>query len=139
MSEPTPEVRPLTKSDYEALAAFRRRLRRFLHVSEEGARLAGVTPQQHQLLLAIKGQPGREWMTVADAADWLQITHHAAVGLADRCERLGLIERCRDSEDRRQVRLVLTAKGNESLSFVSERNRNEYPALLSALKLPFLD
>src|SRR5919201_6359039 len=88
------------KSDYEALAAFRYALRRFLRFSEQGARAAGLTPQQHQILLAIKGQPGREWASISDLAEGLQVRHHAAVGLVDRCERAGLARRPPDPDDR---------------------------------------
>ncbi len=88
MGEPPTEI---SKADYEALHAFRYALRRFLHFSEEGARAAGLTAQQQQLLLAVKGQPGRDWATITDLAESLQILHHAAVGLVDRCERAGLV------------------------------------------------
>src|SRR2546428_13331136 len=86
MGEPPNEI---SKADYEALHAFRHALRRFLHFSEEGARAAGLTPQQHQLLLAVKGQPGRDWATIQALAEALQIRDHAAVGMVDRCERDG--------------------------------------------------
>src|SRR5436305_6662661 len=88
----------ISKSEYEALAAFRAALRRFLHFSEQGAREAGLTPQQHQLLLAVKGQPGRDWATVSDLAEALQISHHAAVGLVDRCARAELAQRVPDPD-----------------------------------------
>src|SRR4051812_30465908 len=86
----------ISKSEYEALHAFRYSLRRFLRFSEEGARAAGLTAQQHQLLLAVKGQPGRDWASVTDLAESLQIRHHAAVGLVDRCVRADLVERSPD-------------------------------------------
>src|SRR5437879_10429198 len=107
MGEPPNEI---SKADYEALHAFRHALRRFLRFSEQGAREAGLTPQQHQLLLAVKGQPGRDWATVSDLAEALQISHHAAVGLVDRCARAELAQRLPDPDDRRQVRVTLTAR-----------------------------
>ena len=128
----------LQKSDYEALAAFRAALRRFLRFSEEGARAAGLTPQQHQLLLAVKGQPGRDWASVSELAAALQIRHHATVGLVDRCARAGLVQREPDSEDRRQVRVSLTAQGEQILARLSALNRRELQALQQALRLPFL-
>jgi DNA-binding MarR family transcriptional regulator len=130
---------PITKAEYEALAGFRYALRRFLRFSEEGARAAGLTAQQHQLLLAIKGQPGREWASVSDLAESLQIRHHAAVGLVDRCARLGLVARGPHPQDRRQVRVTLTPKGEAVLDGLSQRNRSELQALQQALRLPFLD
>lgn len=127
----------LRKADYVALARFRATLRRFLHHSDEGARQAGVTPQQHQLVLAIKGSE-REWATVAEVAEALQIRHHAAVGLANRCEEAGLIARTPDPNDRRQVRLTVTERGEEILSRLAEHNRGELEALRLALALEFL-
>ncbi|MEO6753630.1 MAG: helix-turn-helix domain-containing protein, partial [Chthoniobacteraceae bacterium] len=74
----------LSKSQYEVLAAFRFALRRFLRFSEDAATAAGITPQQHQALLAIKGFPARDRVTVGELAERLQIRHHSAVGLIDR-------------------------------------------------------
>ena len=124
------------KVDYEALAAFRYALRRFLRFSEEGARAAGLTPQQHQLLLAVKGQPGRDWMSITELAEALQIRHHTAVGLVDRCEGARLIQRAPDPDDRRQVRIFVTAKGERILGRLSARNRRELETLRQALRLP---
>jgi DNA-binding MarR family transcriptional regulator len=131
--------REFAKTDYEALAAFRFTLRRFLRFSEEGARAAGITPQQHQLLLAIKGRPGREWASLSDIAEALQVRHHAAVGLVDRSARAGLVRRTPDPDDRRQVRVRLTAKGEAILARLSRRNRSELRALRRALRIPFLE
>ncbi|HWA83544.1 MAG TPA: helix-turn-helix domain-containing protein, partial [Fimbriimonadaceae bacterium] len=96
----------LTKQDYESLAAFRAAIRLFTRFSEEGARAAGVTPQQHQAMLAIMGQPGRQWASIAEIAEFLQLKHHTAVGLIDRCAAAGLVERNSDPDDRRQVRVT---------------------------------
>jgi DNA-binding MarR family transcriptional regulator len=131
MREPPTEI---SKADYEALHAFRHALRRFLHFSEEGARAAGLTAQQHQLLLAVKGQPGRDWATITELAESLQIRHHAAVGLVDRCERAGLVVRAQDPIDRRQVRVSLTDKGEGILAGLSTRNRRELLTLRQALR-----
>jgi DNA-binding MarR family transcriptional regulator len=119
----------LDKSVFEALAAFRYVLRRFLRFSEENARAAGLTPQQYQVLLAIKGQPGREWATVGELAKALQVTHHAAVGLVDRCASAGLARRAPDPDDRRHVRVSLTARGDAVLSALVDRNRRELATL----------
>ena len=78
-------VLELSKEDYESLASFRGALRRFLRFSEEGARAAGITPQQHQALLAVMGQNGRDWASISEIAEFLQLKHHTAVGLIDRC------------------------------------------------------
>lgn len=129
----------VTKADYEALATFRASMRRFLRFSETAARSEGLTPQQHQLLLAVKGQAGRDWASVSDLAEFLQIRHNAAVGLVNRCVVAGLALRAPDSEDRRQVRVLLTPKGEEILARLSYRHKQELRALREALRLPFLE
>ncbi len=106
----------LTKRHFEMLAEVRYALRRFLRFGEDAARKAGLTPQQHQLLLAVKGFPGRDWATVGEVAERLQLRHHSAVGLVDRAEQLGLIHRKTDPDDRRVVRISLTAAGDRALS-----------------------
>ena len=131
MSEPPAEI---SKADYEALHTFRRTLRHFFHFTTAGDRAAGLTAQQHQLLLAVKGQPNREWATISDLAESLYIRHHAAVGLVDRCERAGLVVRSQDPNDRRQVRVSLTEKGEEILAGLSARNLRELRTLRQALR-----
>jgi DNA-binding MarR family transcriptional regulator len=130
---------PISKAEYEALHGFRHALRRFLRFSEDGARAAGLTAQQHQLMLAVKGQPGRDWASVGDLAESLQIRHHAAVGLVDRCVRADLVERRPDPDDRRQVRVSLTAKGEMLLAGLSTRNQRELRALRRALSAASLE
>src|SRR5215831_2967133 len=104
--------RPLNDGDYTGLLAFRDRLRRFLHWSEQQAVDAGVTPAQYQLLLAVRGHRGGA-PTVGEVADHLLLRHHSVVGLIDRAERAGLVRRYVDSEDLRLVRLRLTPTGAE--------------------------
>src|SRR5512138_2279205 len=101
-------TKPISKQEYEALAAFRYAIRQFLRAREEAARKVGVTPQQQQALLAIKGFPGRDYASIGELAERLQIRHHSAVGLVDRLEAQGLIERRPPENDRRQVFVVLT-------------------------------
>jgi DNA-binding MarR family transcriptional regulator len=97
--------------DYELLLQFRTGLRRFLHWSEEQAAAAGLTPAQHQLLLAIRGHEGEAGPTIGEVAGYLLLRHHSAVGLVDRAEKAGLVERLEDGGDRRVVRLRLTPLG----------------------------
>lgn len=129
----------LTKQDYESLAAFRAAIRRFARFSEEGARSVGITPQQHQAMLAILGQPGRSWASIAEIAEFLQLKHHTAVGLVDRCMAAGLVERNADPDDRRQVRVTLTNKGEDLLRHLSTRNLRELKNLRKAMKLAVID
>src|SRR6202140_3222465 len=79
--------------DYKALAQFRFQLRKFLSFSEAAAHQAGLTPQQHQALLAIKGFSGAEPVSVGDLAEFLLVRHHTAVELVDRIARVGLLKR----------------------------------------------
>jgi DNA-binding MarR family transcriptional regulator len=115
----------VSKADYETLAAFRYALRQFLHFSEEAAGEVGLTPQQHQALLAIKGYPGRDYVTISELAERLQIRHHSAVGLVDRLEAQNLVAR-RDAEaDRRQVYVTVTSRGLNLLEQLAAAHRTE--------------
>lgn len=116
----TPKI---TKAEYEALAALRYRLRQFLRFSEEAARAVDLTPQQHQALLAIKGFPQPNGVTVGALAERLQIRHQSAVGLADRLAANNLVRRKINSTDRRRVNLTLTARGERVLENLSAAHR----------------
>ncbi len=126
----------ICKADYEALASFRFLLRRFLRVTEETARAAGLTPQQHQLLLAIKGQPNRDSSSITELARSMQLRHHAVGGLVDRSEAAGLVCRTTDPADRRVVRVALTENGEKMMSALSQRNLAELDILRHALRVP---
>lgn len=126
----------LTKKDYESLSAFRYALRRFLRFSEEAAESVGLTPQQHQALLAIKGFPGREHATNGELAERLQIKHHSVVGLVNRLEAQGLIVREQGDNDRREVYVGLTKQGAELLERLTAIHQEELrhiAPLLSAI------
>ncbi len=133
-------MKRLTKRHFEMLAEVRYALRRFLRFSEDGARRAGLTPQQHQLLLALKGYPGREWATVGELAERLQLRHHSAVGLVDRVEQLGFVVRRSDPTDHRVVRIGLTAAGGRALGRLSPLHLVELkllgPKLALVARLP---
>jgi len=115
----------LRKAEYESLAAFRYALRRFIHFSEASAENAGITPQQHQALLAIKGFPGRDCVTVGELAERLQLRHHSAVGLIDRLVLEKLVVREPSKEDRRQVLIRLTRRGKDKLEKLSALHREQ--------------
>jgi DNA-binding MarR family transcriptional regulator len=124
--------------NYTALADFRYEIRRFLGFSEIVARAAGIEPQQHQALLAMKGQPLGSETTVGLLAERLQIRHHSAVELSRRLEAKGWIRRSRHGSDRRQVQLVVTPLGEKLLAKLSLSHRNELrtagPRLIRALQ-----
>jgi DNA-binding MarR family transcriptional regulator len=119
----------LGDQQYQELLAFRTALRRFLHWSDEQARAAGLTGQQHQLLLAIRGHAGPQPPTIGDVAEHLLLRHHSAVELSDRAEQAGLVQRVVDGEDRRVVRLRLTAKGRRVLDRLTEAHLEELARL----------
>jgi DNA-binding MarR family transcriptional regulator len=115
----------VNNSDYQALAEFRYHIRRFLRFSERAAREAGVEPQQHQLMLAVKGMPEGVQASISELAERLQIQHHSTVELVDRLTTRGFVSRKRGSEDRRQVIVQLTAKGEKLLRDLSMHHRDE--------------
>ncbi|MCC6823891.1 MAG: MarR family transcriptional regulator [Verrucomicrobia subdivision 3 bacterium] len=115
----------ISKTEYETLAALRYTLRQFLRFSEEAAHAAGLTPQQHQALLAIKGFPGRDHITVGELAERLQLRHHSAVGLADRLVAARWVTRKQDTVDRRQVYLSLSARGEAVLERLSAAHKEQ--------------
>ena len=115
----------LDKAQYEALAAFRYALRKFLRFSESAAQAAGITPQQHQALLAIKGFPGRDQVTVGELAERLQLRHHSVVGLIDRLVLEKLVARAPSPKDRRRVLIELTRGGEDTLEKLSALHREQ--------------
>ncbi|HEY8947974.1 MAG TPA: MarR family transcriptional regulator [Rhizomicrobium sp.] len=125
----------LAAADYRILAEFRFLLRRFLVFSEDAARAAGLAPQQHQALLAIKGFGGAP--TIGDLAEQLVIKHHSAVGLVDRLVKAGYLKRSQDRNDRRRVTLALTSSGEKLLADLSSTHRDELRMLTPSLKALF--
>jgi DNA-binding MarR family transcriptional regulator len=123
-------VRPkVTDQDYARLLTVRTGLRRFESWSAERAAAHGLTPSQHQLMLAIRGHDDPHGPTVRQAAEYLLIRHHSAVELIDRSERAGLVRRTRDPDDHRVVRLQLSADGARILTDLSEAHLEELARL----------
>lgn len=116
---------PLSQNEYRALATFRRALRVFLRFSEDAARAAGLTPAQHQLLLAVRGHPSGQAPSVGEVADALQLRHHSTVELVDRAESAGLVRRRADESDGRRQLLELTSGGARLLASLSVQHRQE--------------
>jgi DNA-binding MarR family transcriptional regulator len=126
--------RELTEEEYQRLLRFRDGLRRFLDWSSREAMTAGLTPAQHQLLLAIRGhEPGAPSMS--DVAEHLLTRHHSTVQLVDRAERAGLVERHADEEDHRVVRLNLTTLGARRLESLAASHLEELERLGENLDL----
>jgi len=118
------------------LARFRSGIRRYLRFSEETVRAHGVTPQQYQLLLALKGFPDREWATVRELADRLQLRHHSVVELVNRAQARGLVDRGPHPDDARMVRIQLTEDGEQTLAHLSALHRDELRRLDASLAPP---
>jgi DNA-binding MarR family transcriptional regulator len=129
----------LAVSDYQALAELRYQVRLFLRFSEEAARKMGLEPQQHQSMLALKGLPAETRPTIGTLAERMQLQHHSTVELVNRLSSEGLVRRSRAGEDRRQVLLALTPKGEKLLRELSMGHKAELrtkgPALVAALEL----
>lgn len=127
----------LADRDYRALASFRHELRGFLSFSEAMAREAGLEPQQHQLLLALRGLPEGATASVQTLAERLVLRHHTVVELLDRCEAGGLVRRTRDAKDRRRSALAITPRGARVLAKLASSHldelRSRAPALVASL------
>lgn len=127
----------LPSSEYQALGNFRFQIRRFLHFSEAAARAEELEPQQHQMMLAIRSREEPDSPTVGELAESMLLKHHSAVGLIDRLEERGLVQRMRGEGDRRQVRVHLTVEGRDKLARLSAIHREELrsmaPVLVEAL------
>jgi DNA-binding MarR family transcriptional regulator len=133
-------MKSLTALDrtFIAQAEFRYQIRRFLRFSEEEARRAGLHPQQYQLLLAIRGLPPGQEARVGNLAERLQLEHHSAVELVDRAENGGLVMRTGDHNDRRQVIVHLTSKGENLLKKLAREHRAEIKAAAPHLQKALL-
>lgn len=131
-------MKKLTLSDYQALAEFRYQIRKFLRFSEQAVRAAGMETGQYQLMLAIKGMPEGVRPRIRELANRMHIQHHSAVELVNRLEAGGYVRRERAQEDRREVLLALTAKGEQVLGELAlhhhEELRSAAPGLVAALR-----
>ena len=131
-------MRRLTLSDFQALAEFRHQIRKYLHFSERAVHGSGLERGQYQLMLAIKGMPEGVRPRIRELANRMQIQHHSAVELINRLEAGGFVRRERAQDDRREVLLALTPKGERVLGELAlhhhEELRSAAPALVAALR-----
>ena len=111
--------------NFEAMAEFRYQIRRFLRFSEPAARQAGLEPQQHQLLLVVKGLPPGVNPTIGALAERMQLKHHSTVGLIDRLVDRGFLVRLRATDDRRQVLVKLTQDGEDRVRHIAVHHVDE--------------
>jgi len=131
-------MKKLTLSDYQALAEFRYQIRKFLHFSEQAVEAAGLERGQYQLMLAIKGMPEGVRPRIRELADRMQVQHHSTVELINRLEAGGFVRRERARDDRREVLLALTPKGDRVLEELALHHHEELsqaaPSLVAALR-----
>lgn len=115
----------MSDRQYQSLAEFRHALRVFLRFSEVAAREAGLTPAQHQLLLAVRGWPSPGRPSIGELAERLQSTPQATLELARRAEEAGLVTLAPAPDDRRRQNVSLTRRGEISLDELSSAHRDE--------------
>jgi DNA-binding MarR family transcriptional regulator len=131
-------MKKLTTSDYQALAEFRFQIRKFLHFSDRAIEGAGLERGQYQLMLAIKGLPPGMRPRIRDIANRMVVQHHSAVELIDRLEAGGFVRRERAEDDRREVLVELTQKGERVLAELALHHHEQLlgaaPALVAALR-----
>jgi DNA-binding MarR family transcriptional regulator len=129
--------RNLPLTTYRSLSEFRHQVRCFLRYSEDAARAHDIEPQQHQLLLAVKGLPKGKAPTIGELAGRLQIKHHSTVDLINRLVKAGRIVREPGTDDRREVLVRLTPEGERILRDLSVEHQTELskigPKLMRAL------
>jgi len=125
-----PGAEPLDDGDYARLLDLRDGLRRFLRWSDDKVRASGLTPAQHQLLLAVRGHGSLP--SIGDLADHLLLRHHSVVELVDRAEEAGMVRRRVDRVDKRLVRVELTPGGERCLGSMAALHREELQRLAEA-------
>lgn len=133
------DSRPVSKRHFEVLAEFRFRLRGFFRYSETISRSHGLTPLQYQLMLHLKGYPGRDWATVGELATRMQAKHNGTVSLVNRCEKRGVVMRQVDPRDRRLVQIRLTPRGEKVLARLAQLHWDELLALRNLFVVHGLD
>jgi DNA-binding MarR family transcriptional regulator len=125
----------LAKQQFVALSNFRSELARFLRFSERAARAAGITPAQYQLLLHLRGFPGREWATVGELAARLQASSHGTGALINRCIALGLASKHRSEGDGRQVEVHLTPRAKLLVERIALQHHQELQSLREVFRV----
>jgi DNA-binding MarR family transcriptional regulator len=131
-------MKKLSLADYRALAECRYQIRGFLAFSDQAVQAAGLERGQYQLMLAIKGMPEGMRPRIRNLADRLRVQHNSAVELINRLEAGGYVTRARAEDDRREVLLALTPKGEKVLAELALHHHEELqsaaPQLVAALR-----
>jgi DNA-binding MarR family transcriptional regulator len=79
----------------------------------------GISPSQYNLLRILRGA-GTEGRTMSEISERMINRDPDVTRLADRTVKLGLARRRRDGDDRRVVKLFITAEGLEMLGRLDE-------------------
>lgn len=132
-AQPPASLSQPTDADFRHSLRFRVTLRRFLRWSEEHAAEVGLTPAQHQLLVAVKGHPGPRPPAIREIAEYLLLQSHSAVGLVDRAEAAGAVRRTADPDDARVARVELTEKGDKLVTELTAAHLAKLYELAAAL------
>jgi len=129
----------MNDDEFRMLAEFRTQLRQFNYFSEQQCAALGLTSQQYQALLAIRGHPEAEVITITELAQWMLIKHNSAVGLVDRLEKEGFVKRCPSQQDRRVVGVKLTPHGSKVFKRLAVAHRVELNRIGPAFRRYFRD
>jgi DNA-binding MarR family transcriptional regulator len=124
----------LSDAQFKQLLVLRTGLRRFVHWSEEQSRIAGITPAQHQLLLAVRGHPGDAEPTIGELAGYLLLRPHSTSELIDRAVGAGLVTRTPDAANASIVRVALTPTGEGKLQRLSAAHLEELAELAPTMR-----
>ena len=90
----------------------------------------GITTPQFNALLALREEPD---MTMGDLCEKLFLACSTATDLIDRMEKNGFLERNRDTEDRRVIRLSISDKGQQVIKEVIVARRRYVASMLERL------
>lgn len=118
----------ISDTQYQDLARFRKSLRLYSRTADQLARRVGITPAQHQLLVAIRGGPGSVAPSITWLAEELQLESHSVTGLVQRAEQAELVETAAVSDDGRVRSVHLTEKGRDVLTRLIEVHHAELDA-----------
>lgn len=89
-----------------------------------------VTLTQYRTLVVLAS---RGPQSLAGLAEAVGVTPATATRMCDRLVRKGLIRRTHERDDRRSIRVTLSAKGRELVDGVTQRRRDEIRVVLDAV------
>ena len=90
----------------------------------------GITSPQFNALLTLSDHPN---ITMGDLCEKLFLACSTATDLIDRMEKNGFLERARDSQDRRVIRLSISEKGRDVINEVIAARQRYVASILEKL------